>query len=299
MPTDPRCILAVGIFGRGSHIGNRIGILLRQNRAFSPAASAKAVAASTMALTALLLAASLAPRWIAFAQAPAFEVATIKLSQFGTPGPVIGISAGSIALTGFTFKQLMGYAWWLHSGQVLGTAGWTDSERFDIVAKPGLGHVPEPQLRTMLQALLVNRFHLTFHHDMKVVPAYTLATGPGGPKMKARAPGDGGAGFRLVFEGPRLPGRNASMAQLAFVLQTVALDRPVIDKTGLAGNFDFDLSWTPDETQFGGKPQAKSPDKDDPDLFTAIAQQLDLRLESRKDPVDVLVIDHVEKPDAN
>lgn len=116
---------------------------------------------------------------------------------------------------------------------------------------------------------------------------------------KPGTPGDGGPGFRLVFQGARLPGRNASMAQLAFVLQAIVLDRPVLDKTGLAGNFDFDLSWAPNETQFGGRGGTMPADPDSPDIFTAVQEQLGLKLESQKDPVDVLMIDHAEKPSAN
>ncbi len=89
------------------------------------------------------------------------------------------------------------------------------------------------------------------------------------------------------------------MARLVFVLQARVLDRPVIDKTGLSGNFDFDLSWAPDETQFGGRGATMPADPDSPDLFTAMREQLGLDLRSMKGPVDVLVVDHAEKPDAN
>src|SRR4029077_18246393 len=117
------------------------------------------------------------------------------------------------------------YAYWIHPSQVLvsagvlGAAGWMDSEKFDIIAKPEEGQTPEEQLRKMLQTLLADRFQLKFHRDMKPLPAYALVLGKNGPRMKARIPGDGGPGFRLVFQGARLPGRNASIAQLAFVLQ--------------------------------------------------------------------------------
>jgi uncharacterized protein (TIGR03435 family) len=231
--------------------------------------------------------------------APAFEVATIKLAKPDTPGPLIGISAGRLTLTGFTLKELMVYGYWIHSSQVLGAPGWVDSEKFDIVAKPEGSPVPEEQLRKMLQALLSDRFQLKYHREMKQLPAYALTLGKNGSRMKARTPGDGGPGFRLVFQGARLPGRNASMAQLAFVLQAVVMDRPVIDKTGLMGNFDFDLSWSPTEAQFGGRGGNMPADPDSPDIFTAVQEQLGLKLESQKDPVDVLMIDYAEKPSPN
>jgi len=234
--------------------------------------------------------------------APAFEVATIKLSKPDTPGPLIGISAGRLTLTSFTLKELMVFAYWIHPSQVAGAAGWMDSDKFDIVAKPDenqapLGaRVPDDVLRQMLQVLLADRFKLNFHHEMKQLPAYALVLGKNGPKMKARKPGDGGPGFRLVFQGARLPGRNATIGQLAFVLQARVLDRPVLDKTGLTGNFDFDLFWMPNETQFGGRGAAMPADSDSPDIFTAVQEQLGLKLEPQKGPVDVLMIDQAERP---
>jgi uncharacterized protein (TIGR03435 family) len=104
--------------------------------------------------------------------------------------------------------------------------------------------------------------------------------------------------FVLYPEGARLPGRNASMGELASVMQRAAVDRPVLDETGLAGRFDFDLEWAPDETQFGG--ELKAPDQPVlPDLFAALQGQLGLRLEAARGPVSVLVIDRVLRPSDN
>ncbi len=89
------------------------------------------------------------------------------------------------------------------------------------------------------------------------------------------------------------------MAELASAFQRAALDRPVVDKTGLAGRFDFDLEWTPDESQFSGAGLKGTPESTQPDLFTAIQQQLGLRLEATRGPIEVLVIDHVERPSEN
>ena len=235
----------------------------------------------------------------AFAQAadaPAFEVTTIKPSQpDSTAGPLIGISGGRITLTGFTLKLLMVYAYWIHPNQVAGSSGWMDSEKFDIVAKPEKAFLPQDQLRRMLQTMAADRFKLKFHHEQRELPVYVLTVAKGGPRMKARTPGDGGPGFRMVFQGNSLPGRNASIAQMIFVLQTRVVDRPVIDETGLSGSFDFDLAWSRDAVGDATGPA----DSDAPDFFTAMQKQLGLSLESRKAPVDVLVIDRAEKPDAN
>src|SRR5579863_6876795 len=130
--------------------------------------------AGCAAVTGLLFAQAAAP--------PAFEVATIKPSQPETPGPLIGISAGRLILTSFTLKELMVFAYWIHPRQVLGAAGWMESDKFDIVAKPEGGQVPEEQLRKMLQILLADRFQLKFHHDMKQLPAYALVLAKNGSK---------------------------------------------------------------------------------------------------------------------
>ncbi len=147
----------------------------------------------------LTLAGALTPSCM-FAQAPdgpAFEVTTIKMGQPGTAGPLIGISAGRMTLTGFTLKELMVYAYWIHPSQVIGTSGWMDSDKFDVTAKPEKP-VPEEQLREMLQKMLADRFRLTWHRIEKQISAYELVVAKNGPKMKARTPGDGGPGFRLV-----------------------------------------------------------------------------------------------------
>lgn len=260
----------------------------------------RAVVARCAGFSALLLAVSLVPWLMMFAQqpnAPAFEVASIKpIKPETAASPVIGISADRITLTNFTLKQLIGYAYWIHANQILGASGWMDSDKFEVVAKPDKGFVPEELRRRMLQTLLADRFRLKFHHDAKQLQAFVLSVAQNGSRMKARTPGDGGAGFRLMFQGATLPGRNASVAQLAWVLQAVVLDRPVVDKTGLTGNFDFDLFWSPNETQFDGRGAHMTADPDSPDLFTALREQLGLRLVSQKLLVDVLVLDEAEKP---
>jgi uncharacterized protein (TIGR03435 family) len=96
-----------------------------------------------------------------------------------------------------------------------------------------------------------------------------------------------------------LPARNATMAQFASIMNRAILDRPVVDKTGLSGKYDFDLEWTPDETQFGGQVPQGTPEHPKPDLFAALQQQLGLRLEATKGPIEALVIDRVERPSEN
>jgi uncharacterized protein (TIGR03435 family) len=177
-------------------------------------------------------------------------------------------------------------------------------DKFDIEGKPDTPGTPSvEQSRVMLRKLLADRFQLKFHHAKKELSAYVLKVTKGGPKLTQDMgdpkglPGLFGHGLGVLSV------RNATMGDFASTMQDPVLDRPVVDQTGLTGKWDFTLKWTPDETQYavlGGykAPAAESADAP-PDLFTAIQEQLGLKLESTKAPVDVLVIDHVERPSAN
>jgi uncharacterized protein (TIGR03435 family) len=164
------------------------------------------------------------------------------------------------------------------------------------------------QLKMMLQKLLADRFALTFHLEKKDLSIYAITVAKGGLKIAKEetnpipVPG---------FGGPPLRGfnvRNATIAEFANVMQAQFMDQPVVDQTGLGTQrYNFVLKWTPDASQRsfgGGGPEpnapAAAPDADaPPDLFTAFQQQLGLRMQTTKGPVDVLVIDKVEKPSAN
>ena len=150
----------------------------------------------------------------------------------------------------------------------------------------------------MVQNLLANRFKVTFHREQRELSVYSLTAGTGGPKLKKSQ--DPAAAPRLAFAGfGKLPARNATIAEFAHLMQLTVLDRPVVDKTGLAGKFDFDLNWTPDATQFAGLNIHASPGDDPkawPDLFTAVQTQLGLKLEPAKASIEVFVVDGAEKP---
>ena len=154
----------------------------------------------------------------------------------------------------------------------------------------------------MLRNLLTDRFKLTFHREPREFSIYQLELSKGGSKLKETAapkdPPTVGPGVvypqRIV-----LPGRNATMGDLASLLQRAILDRPVVDKTGLSGHYDFDLEWAPDETQFGGDVPSASADAPSAPLFSAIQQQLGLRLIATRGPVDALIVDKVERPSEN
>jgi len=312
MRTDSRELLAVGIFGNKSRIGDRIEVLLRRGRTFSPRASANSMAASAIVLSILMLAGSLAPRWIAFAQAqprPSFEVASVKPGnpdshQFG-----FNVQPGRYIITNATMKMMIGEAYDVRNHQISGGPKWLDSERFTIEAKPKdatpiPGGAAGMDLRPMLQSLLEERFKLALHRETRTEQVYELAVAKGGHKLKESS-GPDSEGTTGIFSRGRgdLKATDAPIAMLAKILSQ-GLARSVIDKTGLPGKYDFALAYTPDPGEgaaFRPLPADSLPpaDPDGPAIFTALQEQLGLSLESTKGPVEILVIDHAEKPDAN
>jgi uncharacterized protein (TIGR03435 family) len=229
-----------------------------------------------------------------------FEVATIKLTDPNFGGIVLRLGGGRFAATGFTLKDLVAFAYAVDNSQIAGGPTWFAANRYDVRGKPvKAGPLNRDAARVMLRALLRDRFQLTFHLEKKMMPVYVLSAGTTGSKMKPRAAGDGGDGTRLTFQGARATGRNVSAKVLAEELQAMVLDRPVLDKTGLIGNFDFDLRWRPEPDQFGGTGATVAGDPNDADLFTAIREQLGLKLEVRKEEAEVIVVDRASKPSDN
>lgn len=235
-----------------------------------------------------------------------FEVASIKPSQPGAQGMGITMRGPKEVVTVNTsLSDLMVFAYGIHSRQISGAPAWFESDHYDITAKPEADGLPNrKQLEGLFQSLLADRFKLTFHREKKELSVYAVTVGKSGAKLtKSEADPNSlpGLGFRALGD---LAARNANMADFASLLQATVLDRPVVDQTGLSGRFDFTLKWTPDEFQFnslGGqipRPSADAPDAP-PILSTAIQQQLGLKLDGTKAPVEVLVIDRVEKPSAN
>jgi uncharacterized protein (TIGR03435 family) len=250
-----------------------------------------------------------------FAQSPnarpkfdEFEVATIKpTAPDWDAGRVMRMqTAHQFVVKNFALRLLLAAAYNLTPGTISGGPAWVDSEHFDILAEsPGEVRPNMDEQMAMLRKLLTDRFKLTFHREEKEFPIYALTVAKGGSKLKestvspdATPEGPPPLVFVLSSQGARLPGRNATMAALAAVMQRSALDRPVVDQTGLSGRYDFDLEWTPDETQFGGQVRG-TPSAPKVDLFAAMQQQLGLRLEATRGPIAALVIDQVERPSAN
>jgi uncharacterized protein (TIGR03435 family) len=241
----------------------------------------------------------------AFGQTPAgpkFEVATVKLTDPNFGGILIQFPAGTLSLRGFTLKDIIGFAYDADSRQIFNLPKDLESARYDVVGKAEKQLTPaSTDVKQMVQGLLADRFQLKFHRETREISIYVLTVAKGGHKLKARTEGDGGRPTSMLFNGANLPAFNTTIAMLAGGLQKLVLDRPIVDKTGLTGNFDFTLRWRPDGTQFGGRggtlPAASDPDR--VDIFTAIQEQLGLKLDATKGPGEVIVVDKAEKPSEN
>jgi uncharacterized protein (TIGR03435 family) len=174
--------------------------------------------------------------------------------------------------------------------QLSGGPGWVYAERYDIDAKAE-DNPSRDQMRMMIQSLLKERFKLNLRRENKELSVYVLALGKGGIKF-GKAADRPSSGFEV--DPGRIAGYGVTMAELADQLSRM-MDRPVVDNTGVEGRFDLVLRYRSVDTTGNGP----SPDSSAPDVLTAIGEQLGLRLEAAKAPVEVLVIDHAEKPDAN
>jgi uncharacterized protein (TIGR03435 family) len=235
---------------------------------------------------------------------PGYEVATIKPSPPDEQGRGFTLQGRHLVARNFTVEGLITLAYNLHPKQLTGGPEWLTTDHFDMDVLPDHEGLPSlEQARGIVRKLLADRFGLKFHEDTKELSVYVLSVAKGGPKFTKSAsdpsspPGLGGPPGRMMV-------RNASMEEFAEVMQGT-LDRPVVDQTGLKDRYDFQFRWTPDESQYGGRvpppssgdntPAADAP----PPLFTAIQEQVGLKLDAMKAPAKVMVIESVEKPSAN
>jgi uncharacterized protein (TIGR03435 family) len=252
---------------------------------------------------------------------PQFEVASVKPNTGAGRGIQIGSpSPGRFHAENVWLRLLIQTAWNVQDFQVSGGPGWAGSDRYDIDATTG-GKTPFEQTRLMLQALLEERFQLVLHRESKEFPVYELTAAKGGLKIQASKDGDcvtrspempapvpGQAPPRYCgsssFSPRSLDGAAISMQQLTRLLANT-LQRQVVDKTGFAGTFDVHLKWTPDQSTPGlmapDVAMPAAPAADDPGLsiFTVIEEQLGLKLQAAKAPMEVLVIERAEKPTGN
>jgi bla regulator protein blaR1 len=210
--------------------------------------------------------------------------------------------------TNVSLRDLVQYAFHVQAEQVAGGPAWTVSEKFDVNAKLDTAELQNRQqlsseqkledLRNRLQAMLTERFQLAVRHETKSIPVYALVVASGGPKLKVADPGNTYPnGIKLPSGKPIVPGiflpkpgelvaQGLSISSFVSTLSSKNLGRLIVDKTGLIGNYDFTLNWTPE-------PSAASPNAS---LFAALEEQLGLKLVAQDNPMEVIVIERAEKP---
>lgn len=239
---------------------------------------------------------------VAAGQAPSFEVASVKRNTSGDDEGAIGPRPGGYGMTNVPLRLLIIRAYELRSFQVAGGPGWIDGERYDLDARAPEG-TPSRQLYPMLRTLLAERFKLVAHVEKREQPVYALVTarpdGRLGPQLKSSTLNCSGQpdqsdrcamGGSFSGSGGTLKGVGQPLAVIAMQLST-AVDRIVQDRTGLAGGFDFELAWSGS----GLKAAAGAP-TELPSVFTALQEQLGLKLEPSRGLVETLVIDSAERP---
>ncbi|RXH55846.1 TIGR03435 family protein [Granulicella sibirica] len=247
------------------------------------------------------------PKLMAADADPAFEVATIKPNPSGASQiQGLNVRGRNFTTRNSAVSDLISFAYDVQSKQIVGAPDWVDKDRFDIDAVPDTEGVPNPkQLKTMIKKLLADRFKLTFHMEKRELSAYVLTVDKTGQKLTpTQLTGPlPGLGFRPGDGGLTLGVRNGTLTDFTNFLQTLVLDRPVVDKTGLTGKYDFSFKFTPNDSQFAGHPPPIPAATDTtvaaPSLFEALTQQVGLKLDAEKTPVEVIAIDHVEKYSAN
>ncbi|HEY3940275.1 MAG TPA: TIGR03435 family protein, partial [Bryobacteraceae bacterium] len=235
---------------------------------------------------------------------PVAEVATIKPSKPDQKGKGFIFDGHRFKTINTSLLDLLTFAYGVQQRQVIGGPPWSSSDKYDLEMQPDIEGMPnDKQLKSMLQKLLPERVKLQFHHEQKELPVYALLVAKSGQKM-TKSQGDPNGLPGLFFRGLGvLSVQNATMTDFAGLMQSAVLDRPVVNQTALPGRYDFLLKWTPDESQFGGMgikvpPPSNAADAP-PNLFTAVQDELGLKFDATKASVDVLVIDHLEKPSAN
>lgn len=230
----------------------------------------------------------------------AFAVATIKPSAPDAE-TLTQFRGNRFVTQGSTFIDLFKYAYDVNPNQVVGGPEWLRTQKFDVVADPETEKRPSSdQMKALVQQLLVERFHVQMHHAQKLLSVYALVKSSETPKLKKSASDPNGIPVVGYSPSGELSVGNATMANFATFLQRFVLDRPAIDQTGIPGHFDLVLRWTPDN--LAAEPKTNEPAADGaapPNLFTAIKEQLGLKLEAKKANADVFVIDRAEQPSEN
>jgi uncharacterized protein (TIGR03435 family) len=253
---------------------------------------------------------------------PKFDVASIKPHKDDPSGNMmVGMrfTPDGVTISGMPLDVLLREAFGVSEDRVQNAPAWAKSERFDIEAKvdaadvAALGKLKMEDRGAMLRPLLEDRFGLKYHHETKELQVYTLVVAKGGPKLTESKPltGDARNGpqqmIRMSGEGMSMEGKDGTMDNLAHVIG-MQLGATVVDKTGLTGHYDYTLKWVPDQgmpmmwkgPEGGPEPgRGASTSPTGPSLVAALQEQLGLKLETKKEPVDVIVIDQINQPSPN
>jgi uncharacterized protein (TIGR03435 family) len=243
-------------------------------------------------------------------KAVAYDVVSIRPNKSGSGRVSISVNNDSFSAENVSLKTLLANAYDVKQYLISGLTGWANSARFDVNAKivdmdaDALKKLTDKQREAMLQQLLADRFQLKVHLQTEVQPIYEMVVAKGGAKITAVEPpgSDPEADKNKEFKGmgrgsmrvnnTQLTAHDVPLDSLAYTLSG-RLSRTVVDKTGLKGKFDLVLTWSPDDGS------AAASDSSAPSLFTALQEQLGLRLQPAKGPVETLVVDHVEMPSEN
>lgn len=254
----------------------------------SPALTLRILAAAGLSAACLGLSAQMA-------SAPAFEVASVKLNTSTYNGIGNKFGPGSMRWTNTPLKVLIEQIYGLKGYQILGAPAWTGSDRWDIDAKAA-GPATSKEMFPMMGTLLADRFQLRFHRETRQLPVYRLLVAKGGPRLTPAREQDANHRWGTSSGEGSLTMYGASMQELASWL-SAQINQPIVESTGLTGRYDLKLEWAQD---LSAAPAADAPPEAAKlSIFGAVEYQLGLKLESTRAPVEVLVIDHVERASGN
>lgn len=259
---------------------------------------------SLVAISVVLLAAT------AFAQGttntspslPVYDAATIRLNNSGTGDSDVWVELTTFRTKNVALKELLQMAFNVRRSQISGIPDWAEKARFDINAKitdpdiPALKKLTSDQQRLILQRFFAEKFALKWHRESRSLPVYELVVVKGGPKFDE--------GPHCTADSDSTSQSNTDLTAKCVRMRTFSdllsnqMDRPVVDKTGLAAHYDFHLRWSRDEAKAEAASNGSDADTP-PSLFTALEEQLGLKLVAGKDPVDTLVVDSIDKPAEN
>jgi uncharacterized protein (TIGR03435 family) len=240
---------------------------------------------------------------------PSYTTVSIKPDKSGLQWQTVTVGPGELTVKNETLPMMIQHAYQIEFDQIHGGPDWLNTERYDVRAKVDKSALDDsknfgqgqgdPEQRRMLQALLADRFKLAVHRETGAIPVYDLVLAENGPKLQQSLPGDAEAQGRVIQAGSgHISGREVPIATLASLLSD-QLGRSVIDKTGLANHYDVTLQWPVSGDREPGVENSSATESSREVIFAAVAEQLGLKLEPHEVPMEILVIDHVERPAQN